>query len=171
MATKLSITIRGDKEFLQGLTDLDGRLKTPFTSLTQVRDYYLTEIQKNYNTQGAYFGVPWSPLTATTLKSKEWFRKKGRSGIPAPLVQTGLMKNSFWSSISRNSLVISNTAPYFMRHQSSNSKDRRINVFGRKGQSMTLPRRVMLKLDDARKATILSLFGKWIQDNIKMSFH
>lgn len=171
MPTNLTISIKGSQKFIKGLTELDKRYRHPLEALTQARDYYLGEIQRNYDTQGSTFGEPWKPLTVATLISK-WKRSIGPGGISGgqSMVQTGRMKRSFTATISRNLLVIYNNVEYFLKHQSKNPQDRRIFVFGRRNKTMVLPRRVMMKLDAIRRAKIVSFFGRWMRNNVKASF-
>jgi hypothetical protein len=65
------------------------------------------------------------------------------------LERTGKMRNSFLYKNDKMQVEISNSAPYFKYHQSKLPRKK-------------LPRRVMMKLDEKRKQTIVKFFQEQI---------
>ena len=89
-----------------------------------------------FSTQGREIGEPWQKRQ----KPKSW-----------PLLdKTGKMKRGFKYDAKRLSVKIYNITDYFVYHQSNQAR------------STKLPRRVMMKIDNKRKANIMRRFQQII---------
>jgi len=140
-----NITVKGIDGLVKQFDKLDKGLDN-FSKPLKLADQYLNrEIQKNFSTEGSTLSDGWSPLAPSTIK-----RKKGGK----MLVDSGKMKKSFQSQLTRMRLVISNPTEYFKYHQSSKSRKR-------------LPRRQMLGLKQQQVKTINKFFGAYIKTLFK----
>lgn len=110
----------------------------------QAGDYYSNQA---FNSQGGVFGSPWPALSPRTLAAKI---KLYPQFANVPLVATGTMKDSFEATTTRQSVVISNTAPYYKYHQSTLPRRK-------------IPRRQMAGIN----APIKRIVKMIIQDDIK----
>lgn len=101
----------------------------------------------------------WSGTFTNTGKYlKEFFRGDvfdtegkvfGEKWVDGPyynrLQRTGVMRNSFIYQSAKDYVLVTNTAPYFKYHQSRLPRKK-------------LPRRIIMKLDEARKQKIIKFF-------------
>ncbi len=152
------------------ITRIDGALKNFNEPLQQIREYMRKKIERNFRDQGSSFKEPWRPLRKATVEFKAWRAQAGQiSGIniDKPLIATGEMKNSFIYNIRRNSLIISNTAPYFLKHQSADGRSRVITTW--QGQRVTLPRRVMMKFENTERKHSLNIINRWLNTKVRGS--
>jgi hypothetical protein len=74
-----------------------------------------------YASQGAVLGVRWPALSSATTKYKA---KNYSQYATTPLIRTGLMKQSYKYKASPVGVVISNDAPYFKYHQSTEPRSK-----------------------------------------------
>ena len=171
------IQIKGEEKLKAGLIQLAARLRVGREPLIRTKYYMLDQIKRNFASQGALFGEPWEPLTPMTIEMKR------QEGFPAtPLVRTGRMREAFFGLVGRDELLIKNSMPYFKKHQSIRERDRMIRplwkiktetgyIHKRSPKLKPLPRRVMMKLDKARKRFILrEIFLPWVIKNIRETF-
>jgi phage gpG-like protein len=103
-----------------GLDRVDERLSKLGTSLHDFsealsilgRQLILFYSETVMNNKGIPLGSRWAPLAASTQAYKEvhW------PGTD-PLYRTGAMKRSFYANSTRDTLFVSNKAPYFPYHQ------------------------------------------------------
>lgn len=149
MALSISVAITGDQAFMQkfaafgaSLTDFSVPLKKVGEALI---NYYSGEV---FQSQGTQFGTPWAQLSPSTIAFKS---KHYQQYAALPLVATGTMQHSFRSTVSPRKLVIDNTAPYFVYHQSSAPRSK-------------LPRRQMIGVDEHIKGVVKQI----ISDDIHM---
>jgi phage gpG-like protein len=150
MAFQLEWSIEGDKQLSRRLVGLEGALSDYRRPFSDSASYLKTTFSRDvFDTQGAAIGERWTRLSPYTVA------QKARRGYPStPLIGTGSMRNSFQTIVSSDQAVVYNTAAYFKFHQS-------------KAPRKHLPRRVMMKLADRQKETIVRLF----QEHIQASLH
>lgn len=130
----LSITLEGEQQLHRrlmivttGITDFSSPLKKIGSELQKT-------FQDNFAQDGGLFGG-WQERT---------------KDYPWPILQkTGRMRQSFVEDVNKQNIAITNTAPYFMYHQSNKPRKR-------------LPRRVMMKIDEQRKTFIIKAFQEYI---------
>jgi phage gpG-like protein len=111
------------------------------TPLRQSGDELLRSFQLNFSERGRLFGgwAPRKPRYKNGVRVDTW-----------PLLEkSGRMRNSFEDTITKNSVTLYNSAPYFAYHQSRMARAR-------------LPRRVMMKIDEERKTFIVKAFQAYI---------
>lgn len=141
---KLGLSIEGVRQVSIAF-DVIGRQLDDFTRpLNEVKGLMLGAIAKNYETEGAWFGVKWKRLNKAYERVKS-VRYAGRQ----ILEKTGLMKRSFYGDVGRKSLIIGNDVAYFKFHQSK--KPRRV-----------LPRRIMLKIHRREREEISRAFTRFL---------
>jgi hypothetical protein len=164
MPLQITVKLTGDKEEQERLKAL-GKSLTDFTPVMksigqELTSYYSHQV---FASQGGVYGEPWAPLSAVTLymrgaehtqlSAREagfvgfLHNRHGQRGT-SPSVAAGIslraplttghpdgMQFSFVAQATANSVVISNTKPYFKYHQSTEPRRR-------------LPRRQMLGIND-----------------------
>ena len=117
-----------------GVTDF----KAPFA---KIGSNFLKTFDTNFSARGGVYGR-WQPR-----------KPKYRNGIRIdtwPLLEkTGRMRRSFTQQTTRNRLVLGNSAPYFVYHQSNGPRTR-------------LPRRVMMKLRQQEATMIVKEFQAFL---------
>jgi len=125
---EVSFVIEGDVQLLRRSKKLDSSLHD-FSKGFKNIGVYLGAFFKNevFDSEGAVFGEQWV--------SGPYYNQ---------LEVTGNMRNSFVAKSDKESVLIDNTAAYFKYHQSNKPRSK-------------LPRRIMMKLDDARKTKIIKL--------------
>ncbi len=161
MAIDIKINVTGDKQLIQKLNNISTSLARPKKPLQNSSKIMMAAIMQNFGSQGATFKTPWKELSKATIAIK----KKENYGDKPPLVRTGRMKGGFRSSIEKNTLIIDNPVPYFIKHQSSNVADRADKTLS--GRKMVLSRRVMLRIDRTRLHLVIDAFLDWIVGIIK----
>lgn len=139
MALSVSVSVKGNAAFMQKLVALGPALTDFRKPLKDIGDelvkYYSGQV---FESQGGVFGTPWAQLSPATQAYKA---KHYAAYAAVPLVATGTMRKSFRSSVTPRRLVIDNTAPYFVYHQSTTPRHK-------------LPRRPMLGVNDDVKSII-----------------
>lgn len=150
MALQLSWTIEGEQQLSRVLLGMESSMQDysyPFAQSAQLlKNTFAVDV---FNSQGAAIGEPWAPLSPATVAAKA--RTYGHT---LPLIGTGNMRASFATQVSKDQAVIYNTASYFKYHQSNQPRHR-------------LPRRVMMKLTDNLKESIVKFFQLHIQASMK----
>lgn len=117
----------------EGAADRGGNMNSPLQKSSQLM---LKTFDMNFNSEGGTLGMPWKPR----LEPYGW-----------PILQrTGLMRRSFGAAFGTDFVTLFNSAPYFKYHQSSAPRTTR------------LPRRVMMRIDDQRRTSIIKYFQSWI---------
>ncbi len=152
---------------LNGLESMIHRIDTKSNEpLQKMRTYMLGRISRNFASQGRLFRQPWSKLAQSTLIMKRFLAKRGQIGSSEiPLVRTGKMKDSFYGNIVRRRggwfrLTISNTVPYFKKHQSTRSSSRQIKNLA--GITMPLPRRIMMTIMSQDRTKMIQIYKDWL---------
>ena len=91
----------------------------PMTAIGKsLTEYFSNDV---YASQGGVLGSAWPTLSLATTKYKA---KNFPQYDTTPLIRTGLMKKSYTYNVTPNSVVISNTAPYFKYHQSTQPRSK-----------------------------------------------
>ena len=139
----VTVNIKGDAEAMAKIAGIEGALQDFSKALEIIGDgmvhYFSNDV---FASQGGMFGAPWAKLSTASLMQKA---KHYRAYANVPLIATGTMKSSFVAHTDPKHLTVTNTAPYFVYHQSSAPRSK-------------LPRRQMMGIDqkmkDLIKATI-----------------
>ncbi len=131
----LNISLEGEKQLSRRLLIVADGITNFESPLRKIGGELQKSFQDNFAQEGALFGG-WQD------RAKDY---------PWPILQkTGRMRQSFKSRIdNRNTILLYNTAPYFVYHQSNKPRKR-------------LPRRVMMKIDGERKDFIIKAFQAYI---------
>lgn len=145
---QLQWSIEGEQQLSRVLLGMESSMQdytTPFRqSADLLKDTFAVDV---FNTQGGAIGETWAALSPATIAAKA--RTYGQT---APLIATGNMRASFTTEVSKDMAVVSNSADYFKYHQSNQPRRH-------------LPRRVMMKLTDSLKESIVKFF----QEHIRLS--
>lgn len=138
---ELSANLEGQKQLDRRLKMIRVNLKSLFPAMKKTGAYLRDFIKGDvFDTRGGVIGEKWKP-------------RKGGGSWPI-LEKTGKMRRSFKYTPKPLEVKIFNTTDYFKYHQSRMPRRR-------------LPRRIMMKLDKARKNHILQLFRKEINKLLK----
>lgn len=148
----ITITISGDKEVIKKLGNLEkifgswrGELKD---STDFMKKYYSTRV---FDLEGQMFGNRWAPVRPVY----DTF-KRTHALLFGTLQFSGKMQGSFDSSVTDTEGEVSNSASYFVYHQSSAPRSK-------------LPRRRMIGIDDTQKKYVLQVFRKGVTSKIKQA--
>jgi phage gpG-like protein len=147
MSFQLSWSIEGETQLSRRLEGLSARTRDLTVPFRKSADMLIGVFSKDvFATQGAVIGERWQRLSPYTVA------QKARQGYPPePLVRTGRMQRSFASTVASDQAVIYNTTSYFKYHQSRLPRTR-------------LPRRVMMKLNENMKQSIVKIFQRYLLD-------
>jgi len=161
MAT-INITIRGDKETIGVLKNLQNEFKDMSVPLVDSSVKYFNAILTNFTDEGKTFGKPWKPLSPATIAIKRNLKDQGLSkGVNKPLYRTGKLRSSFdWNLKGKNESVILNDTEYALTHQEGGT------VFFR-GKQRKVPRRTLAEVDEKRIQMVASTFENWINGLIQ----
>jgi phage gpG-like protein len=110
---QVNITVTGLDRVNERLSTLGASLHDFSGALAILgRQLILFYSESVMNSQGTALGSRWAPLAASTqaYKSQHWPGTQ-------PLVRTGTMQKSFYANSTRETLFVSNNAPYFAYHQ------------------------------------------------------
>lgn len=142
MALYIGFEIEGDKQISRrmnivadGITDFKAPLQLSASEFIRV-------FKANFATEGGTLGEKWPAR-------KPQFRNGTRIDTWALLTKTARMRNSFTAQVSASELTVLNTAAQFKYHQSNQPRRK-------------LPRRVMMKLDEARKRFVIKALQRYI---------
>lgn len=127
---------------IEGVTQLHRRISKiadgikDWSPATEQIGQYLTNFFSNdvFKSEGAVFGEKW--------KGGKYYHQ---------LQRTGLMRRSFIYKSDKSQVEIGNSTPYFIYHQSNQPR------------KSNLPRRIMMKLDEARKQKVVKFFQMQIK--------
>lgn len=152
MALQLSWSIEGEKQLsrrLRGISSDVRNLRTPFTQAAK----HLTKTYSNdvFRTRGGAIDERWKRLSPATVAAKA---RKGYPNPSQPLVATGEMKNAFNYRAEDDYAMIWNEAEYFKYHQSRRPREH-------------VPRRVMMKIAEAQRKTIVRTFHKYFAARLR----
>jgi phage gpG-like protein len=148
----ISITISGDKEVIKKLGDLQrifGSWKSELRDSTDfMKKYYSTRV---FDLEGQMFGQRWAPVKP----AYDTF-KRTHAMLFGTLQFSGKMQGSFDSQVGDTEAEVSNSASYFVYHQSSAPRTK-------------LPRRKMIGIDETQKRYVLQVFRQGVTDKIKQA--
>lgn len=151
MGLQIQISISGLDEEVAKLKTLGDKLLVYDEAMVEIgealKNYYSGPV---FASQGGVLGVQWPTLAASTMLYKA---KKYRQYTTVPLIATGAMKGSFKADATSNSVIVSNTAPYFPYHQSSAPRRK-------------IPYRPMMAINAPLKSTIKAIIQKDIAAKI-----
>lgn len=146
----LSFKVEGVAELSRKLQTIDRNLKNWNAEFAKT-GRFLTRFFSGevFETRGMAFGESWPALSPRYAAWKAvHFPNKGI------LERTGRMRRSFEYESGNDHVRVYNLTPYFKYHQS------------RMARTSNLPRRVMMKLDERRKQTIVKIFHEGIMKSI-----
>jgi phage gpG-like protein len=136
MGFQLGFELEGERQVSAELGIAADHIKDWRQPLTSVGSELLKAFDLNFASRGQLFGG-WAPRT---------------KDYPWPLLEkTGQMRKSFHSQVAGDAVVLGNPTPYFKYHQSNQPRRR-------------LPRRVMMKIDEARRNLIFKIFQAHVID-------
>lgn len=160
MAVTVHATITGTEQEIAKLQRFGVKLHDFSRAMQQIGDlavkYYSTY---PFNSNGGVFGTPWPALNPIYAKRKAvgvlHGLNKGKDAYPGRniLVRTGVMQGSFIATPDQQSVTISNTAPYFKYHESTEPRTK-------------IPYRPMLEINNDVKGIIEQVIKQDIQDKI-----
>jgi phage gpG-like protein len=149
MSLELRFSIEGQTQMFRRLEGISMGMKDWTVEFAKVGQSLLKTFRDNFNSQGSLLGSPWDPLSPRTIA------QKAKLGFPLnPLVRTTTMREGFLYKPSNSEVIVWNPTPYFAYHQSIKPRSK-------------LPRRVMMKLDEKRKQTIVKIFQTAVQQLLK----
>jgi phage gpG-like protein len=134
---EISIALNGETQMSRGLMVGSTALKDFKAPLTAAAELLQKTFQLNFDVRGDTFGG-WAPRT----RDYGW-----------PLLEkTGAMRKSFFTTVAADMAVLGNTSPYFKYHQLGTRK---------------MPQRLMMKVDNERKALVVKIFQQHLLDSMK----
>ena len=148
----LSWSIEGDKQLSRVLLNVSNAakdFKKPLgQSAVMLRELFEGDV---FKTEGGAIQRQWARLSPATVA------RKARSGYPfptKPLVATGKMQKSFYTTVTSDYAIVGNNQDYFKYHQSNKPRKR-------------LPRRQMMRIDNERKVEIVRYFQEHLRNEAK----
>lgn len=146
----MQLEVKGTEQVKLMLTNIGADVHDLKGAMTEVgehaKKYFGGQV---FASRGGVLGQSWPRLSPGYAAQKA----KRYPGRP-PLVRTGLMQRSFVSSASSMSVSITNDAPYFKYHQSSEARDK-------------IPRRVMIGIYSNMQADVTSIIAAALARRIK----
>lgn len=138
---QLQFAVDGQMQLSRKLESVGANVQDWSSAFEQSGDMLLDIFSNDvFDTEGQAIDESWDPLSRAYAAMKE--KKYPGTGI---LQATGKMRNSFTKLFDSTSLVMGNAMTYFKYHQSSEPRQK-------------LPRRVMLKLNDDMKESVVRIF-------------
>ena len=149
MGFYISFNIEGEQQISRRLGILAGRVSdwTPAFEATATTLVALFSGEV-FETEGSVIDESWAPLSAKYAKQKS--KKYAGKGL---LEATGTMRNGFVSFADASSARVWNDVEYFKYHQSNQPRNK-------------IPRRVMMKLADQQRETVVKIFQSYFQQII-----
>ncbi|MET3349039.1 UNVERIFIED_ORG: phage gpG-like protein [Arthrobacter sp. UYEF1] len=143
---ELRFEIEGEPQLVGYLGVVAEGIKDFGKPLQSIGSELIKTFDLNFAQRGGVFGG-WAPR-------KPQYRAGNRVDTWPLLEKTGDMRHSFRSDASTTSVSVGNAAPYFAYHQSNQPRAR-------------LPRRVMMKVDAARRTFIVKAFQLHIVEALR----
>jgi len=138
----LNFTIEGDVQLSRRLRIVADKCKDFSTAFKKTGDFLTNYSNQDvFNSKGAVLDGLWPA------------RKNEKNYTWPILEKTGKMRAGFRSEASKMQVIVYNTQDYFKYHQSKLPRTR-------------LPRRIMFKLNEFIKSSIVQIFHKDINDSI-----
>ena len=157
MSVNITIKVSGINELIRDYEKFRFDMKeNMIVPIDESAMKYLKVISANFQSQGRIFGEKWAPLSKATIAEKRALFEKGKAiAITKPLIRTGKMQSGFGRQTQgKNKANIYNTQTYSILHQEPRSTTWH-------GKSVTIPRRVIAKIDDERINMVTAVFTKW----------
>lgn len=142
MAIQIDFEIEGEKQISRRLNIVADNITDFKAPLQLSASEFIRAFKQNFANEGAMLGEPWP-------KRKPVFKNGVRVDTWALLRKTTRMYNSFRGQVSATELEVINTAAQFKYHQSNKPRSK-------------IPRRVMMKLDEARKRFVIKALQRYI---------
>jgi hypothetical protein len=157
-----SITITGDKEVIKKMDSIDKALLNPREPLTEFAQTYMPQIDANIQSEGRLFEKPWPKILPRTIQ------KKVKAGFSSEVMtETGKLRKSFGYQVRTQGLsqaiggyirtglltIYCNPAVLYFRYQQLGTS--------------RIPQRMMLRLTDSHRASLLSITINWIKKIIR----
>jgi len=184
-----TIIIQGEKELSKKVENLVKKIEQPKQPFEKTSNMIHQAIVQNFWTEGDTFGEPWPAPSLMTVRLKMWMKEQGVGSIFDPfklMWRTGRLMGSFESAIEGMTLTIFNKVPYSKIQQEGGIAPgftkKEAEEVGRalrpwrgvaKGglkrvtKTVRIPRRVLMKLDEARVQGIFSIFKDWVLTSIQ----
>jgi len=150
----IQINVTGLDKAQERLTQLGASLHDFTSALTTLgKQLIIFYSQSVFISEGSALGKRWTPLAASTQaeKDRDW---RGRG----MLVRTGAMQQGFYSNVTPDTLLVSNSVPYFPYHQLGTSEGR--------GRGHNIPARQMIGVNSTVEAMIKSVMEADIRAKI-----
>jgi len=142
---ELKFTVEGIPELHRVLGLTSQKVKNFKVPLTKASGFIMSDVQTNFDTQGALSGG-WQPLSVGTIAG----RIRAGYGASPILQRTGALRKSFYSFVNEKKALVSSKSPYFVYHQSRMPRTK-------------IPRRAMLILTENTKQNIVQEFNKFLR--------
>jgi len=144
----LTIELEGTPETFRTLRQLGINLSDFSRELKDTGTYMRNFIQTNvFATEGQIIGEPWAPLNPAYQAWKQvHFPGRGT------LERSGTMRGNFRFNYTGDYMRLWNPTPYFLKHQLGRER---------------MPRRVMMKIDEARRQAIIHIFERSMRDKVR----
>jgi phage gpG-like protein len=143
---ELRFEIEGEPQLVGYLGIVAAGVKNFDRPLQSIGSELLKTFDLNFSQRGGLFGG-WAAR-------KPQYRAGNRVDMWPLLEKSGDLRHGFHSAVSSKAVSVSNEAPYFAYHQSNQPRTH-------------LPRRVMMKLDEARRSFIIKAFQLHIVETLR----
>lgn len=151
MTLYLSWEIEGEKQLSRNLLILSEKVKNWEPAFKDTALYLKDVFEKDvFDSQGGAIQEHWSPLKKAYALQKA--KKHPGKGI---LEATGDMRNGFMTLWRPDMAMVWNKVEYFKYHQSNRAR------------TSNLPRRVMMKLGQSQRVTMVKIFHNYFQSMVK----
>ena len=159
---EIKFTVEGDKALSKMLQEAGVKVRDMRQPLSLAAEEYLKRVKQNFKTSGKTFGEPWKPLSPATIAIKRRLYKQGYSrAIERPLVRKGFLRNSFdYDFKTKTRVEFFSSVDYANVHQEGARTKFR-------GHFVTIPRRVLMKLDNTSQEMILKTLMNWLETVLK----
>lgn len=168
---ELTIDINGEKQVIQVLESMRGRIENMLPAMKQIGSLVKNEALGNFKAQSAPDGTPWKPLSMATriaramrlsggkgIKNKNGSTKKASQRVISSaqaLLDTGILRASIQvQSADKSSVTISSRLKYSAIHQFGGKAGR--------GGRVTIPQRQYIGVNESMKIDILDIIKNHI---------
>lgn len=145
---QMTVQLSGRSELLRSIKQAGVDISDLRSELRDVGDYlkefYATDV---YDTRGHVINALWAPLDVRYRKYKQ-----KRAPGKGPLEFSGKMRDSFYSRLGRNQVIVGNKQDYFKFHQTG---------------TRNIPARRMIKLDRSRQEKVVDIIEAGLEKRLK----
>lgn len=143
------VNINGDERLATKLAEIGRAIKNPQKALREVGDFTLSEVSKQFKTEGNQLSTGWKRLD----KNSRIQKAKMGFGSKSILERTGKLRKSFSAKVQRFKVTIaSKGVKYYKYHQQGGKK---------------LPQRVMLATPEKYKQEVVAILLNFIRTKLK----